>query len=273
MITTDRTTRFYDECYPYFNIGWRSHKNLCLHYGYHDNGREHDKALIRMIEVLAERAQVTGRDRVLDAGCGIGGSSIWLAQNTGCRVVGIDINPTFINIAKKEAKRRRLDDLTSFYRMDFCHPDLEDSSFDIAWALESSCYAGDKPGFLREMSRLLKPGGRLVVADGYKTPEDSPDGALMGWAVPDIPTTAQFAEYLSKAGFSRIACEDISDKVRPSSLQIYRIARLTYPVAVLLKLLGLKTNITVDFARLALKQYEYGASGLGQYCIFAAVKT
>ncbi len=64
----DRITEYYEECYPYFKIGWHSHENLCLHYGYHDNGRGHDKALARMIEVLSREAQIMAKDRVLDAG-------------------------------------------------------------------------------------------------------------------------------------------------------------------------------------------------------------
>ena len=72
----DNITDYYDECYIYYKIFWRSHKNLCIHYGFHDKGQGHDEDLVRMIEVLADKAQISSREKILDAGCGVGGSSI-----------------------------------------------------------------------------------------------------------------------------------------------------------------------------------------------------
>lgn len=264
---------YYNECYPYYKIGWRSHKNLCIHYGFHDKGQGHDEALIRMIEVLADKAKVTSRDKVLDAGCGVGGSSIWLAKNIGCRVIGIDINQNFISTAKGVAGDRGLGKLVHFYTMDFCHPRFPNGVFDVIGALESSCYAKDKQGFLAEMSRLLKPGGRLVIADGYKNQDTRGlDIALKGWAVPNIPTVTEFSDYLNKAGFNNVSYEDISNKVAPSSMRIYRIGVVLYPLAKLLKLLRLKTEITINHTLSAIYQRRLGVSGLGQYGIFTAEK-
>jgi len=269
----DRITDYYDECYIYYKIFWRSNKNLCLHYGFHDNGQGHDKGLVRMIEVLADKAQITSREKVLDAGCGVGGSSIWLAQNIGCNVVGIDINHNFVNIARGEAEKRKLNNLVSFHEMNFCQAAFEENTFDIVWAVESSCHAEGKQAFLMEMSRILKPGGRILVADGFKNQESSElNKDLMGWAVPNIPSVAEFTDYLTKAGFRHVVCEDISSKVMPSSLRIYRIAWIVYPLIRLLKLLRLKTELSVNHAQLALKQYSYAIKGPGKYCVFVAEK-
>ncbi len=269
----DSVTRYYDECYLYYKIFWHSHKNLCLHYGFHDKGQRHDKAVVRMIEVLADKVKVTSKDSVLDAGCGVGGSSVWLAQNIGCKVLGIDINHNFVNIAQREAKKRNLDSLVSFHEMNFCQTAFRENVFDIVWALESSCHAEDKQAFLIEMSRILKPGGHIVIADGYKTRESSElTNDLKGWAVTDIPSVAEFTDYLTKAGFQHVECEDVSDKVAPSSLRIYYLAWIAYPLAMFLRLLRQKTELSVNHARLALKQYSYGTKGPGAYCIFVAEK-
>jgi len=269
----DRIIDYYNESYLYYKIFWRSHKNLCLHYGFHDKRLSHNEALIRMIEVLADKAKITSWEKVLDVGCGVGGSAIWLAQNIGCEVVGIDINPSFINISRREAGKRNLDNLVSFHEMNFCQTAFRENDFDIVWAVESSCHAEDKQAFLMEMSRILKPGGHIVIADAYKTQESSElNKALMGWGIPNIPSVAEFMDYLTKASFLHIVCEDISDKVIPSSLRIYCFAWIAYPLVVLLRLLSLKTDLSINHARLAFKQYRYGTKGLGKYCIFVAEK-
>jgi ubiquinone/menaquinone biosynthesis C-methylase UbiE len=272
-IGIDNVTRYYDECYLYYKLFWGSQKNLCLHYGFHDKRQRHSQALIRMIEVLAEKVKVNSKDKVLDAGCGVGGSSLWLAQNAGCEVVGIDINRNFLEIARTEARKKKLDGRVGFHEMNFCQTSFPEASFDIVWAVESSCHAEDKQAFLMEMSRILKKGGRLIIADAYQN-QESPElyKDLKGWAVPGIPGVDEFTDYLKKAGFTHIVCEDISDKVMPSSWRIYCLAWIAYPLVLLLKLLGLKTELSINHARAAFRQYRYGTRRNGQYCIFTAGK-
>lgn len=270
---TDSITRYYDECYLYYRMFWGSKKNLCLHYGLHDNGQGHTDALVRMMEVLADKAKITPQDRVLDAGCGVGGSSLWLAQNIGCKVVGIDINRNFVNIALGEAEKKKLGGLVNFHEMDFCRTSFDENAFDVVWAVESSCHAADKQAFLNEMSRILKPGGRLIVADAFKTVASAElNKDLKGWAVTDIPTLSEYPEYLKKAGFQNVVCEDVSEKVAPSSLRIYCLAWIAYPLVMLLRLLRLKTKLSTNHARLAFRQYRYAHKGIGKYCIFFAEK-
>jgi len=269
----DNINRYYDECYLYYKIFWRSHKNLCLHYGYHDNGQGHGRAVVRMIEVLAGKAGITSKDKVLDAGCGVGGSSLWLGRNIGCEVVGIDINRNFINIAQREAKKKNLSRSISFREMDFCRTSFGENVFDVVWAVESSCHAANKLAFLMEMSRILRPGGRIVIADGYRTAESLEfSNYLSGWAVLGIPTIEEFMDYLVKASFQNVVCEDVSDKVMPSSFRIYWLAWIAYPLVALLRLFRLKTKISTNHAKLAFKQYKYATGDSGRYCIFVAEK-
>ena len=67
---------------------------------------------------------------ILDIGCGIGGSSIWLAKNFGASVIGVDINKERITIAKKLAEENKINDLVSFFAGDFF-----DSKFFISLSL------------------------------------------------------------------------------------------------------------------------------------------
>src|SRR5206468_3719870 len=73
---------------------WMSSDSLAMHFGYYDETvRTHDASLLKMNEVLARYAQITSHDHILDAGCGVGGSAIWLARIFGCQVKGITIVP------------------------------------------------------------------------------------------------------------------------------------------------------------------------------------
>ena len=122
-----------------------------------------------MNEVMMEAANIKSTDKVLDAGCGIGGSSIFLAEKIGCNVTGISLSEKQINKAKELAIKKKVEDKVDFKVMNYCATDFPDESFDIVWGCESICYADDKEQFIKEACRLLKPGGRLVVADGFVT--------------------------------------------------------------------------------------------------------
>lgn len=270
---TDDIISYYNECYLYYKIFWRSHKNLCLHWGFHDKGQSHSESLVRMIEILADKAKITSREKVLDAGCGVGGGALWLARNIGCKVIGIDINSNFVNIARCEAAKRNLANFVSFHEMNFCRTTFGENEFDIVWAVESSCHAEDKQAFLVEMSRILKLGGRIIIADAYKTQEYTElNGHLSGWAVPNIPSVRDFKDYLMKAGFRLIASEDISNKVKPSSLRIYYLAWVASPLVMFLRLLRLKTELSINHTLLAFRQYSLVGKGLVKYFIFVAEK-
>lgn len=262
-----QVVKYYDECLPYYRVGWGSLRNLCIHYGYHEDGLSHDQALIRMIEVLAEKARITREDKVLDAGCGLGGASIWLAQNIGCEVWALDTNPKHIFLAFKEAEKRNLNInfyVGNFERMPFSQ------EFTVVWFLESFCYAVDKAKALKEVSRVLLPGGRVVIADVYRA--DGAELDFSGWAVPNFPTREEFLRYTQEAGFEKLLFEDITEKIKPSSVRIRKLAVKAYPLIWLLRFLRLKSRVFFEHTRLALKQYQYFNEGAGTYFLFVGAK-
>src|SRR2546428_4999839 len=116
---------------------------------------------------MAEQANITQIDRILDAGCGIGGSALWLAKYTKAGVVGISISPKQIEKAKILAKQAKVDHLVSFSVIDYLQTGFPEESFDVVWAIESVCHAEKKEEFLKEAHRVLKKGGRIITADGF----------------------------------------------------------------------------------------------------------
>tara|TARA_Y100001968_G_scaffold196343_1_gene180141 strand:+ start:55 stop:987 length:933 start_codon:yes stop_codon:yes gene_type:complete len=103
--------------------------------------------------------------RVLDVGCGIGGSSRILANDYGFDVVGISISQEQIKRANELTTKN---DLCSFEVMNALDLKFEEGSFDGVWSVEAGPHISDKQKFADEMLRVLRPGGVLAIADWNK---------------------------------------------------------------------------------------------------------
>lgn len=230
--------------WQYYGL-WSGRGTLALHYGYWDEDvRNHAQSLTRLNEILAERAHIRPGDRVLDAGCGWGGSSIWLARERGARCTGVTLERHQARIATMMARKRGVAEQTSFARADFSRLPFADGSFDVVWAVESVCHAVDKAAFLQEAFRVLAPGGRLILSDFFRRQHGmSPELEkklqkwVSQWVVPDLETLDGFAEQARAVGFPDVAPQDITDHIRPAAKRLYRTGLWTAPLAGLFRLL------------------------------------
>jgi SAM-dependent methyltransferase len=120
----------------------------------------------------AEQAEIAhylrlGPDsRVLDIACGAGGPSLALVERTGCQITGVDVEPTAIEHANAEARRRGLEDRSTFAVVD-CSGRLpfEDGAFGAVLCIDAISHLPDRFGTLLEWARLLVRGGRLLFTD------------------------------------------------------------------------------------------------------------
>jgi len=103
--------------------------------------------------------------KVLDVGCGIGGTSRHLAKTfgSGTQVTGITLSPKQVERATELAKEQNLPN-ASFRVMNALEMEFPADTFDLVWACESGEHMPDKRKYVEEMVRVLKPGGRLVIA-------------------------------------------------------------------------------------------------------------
>ena len=143
---------------------WGEH----IHLGFYPSNKRNIDFRNAKVQFVHELVKWSGLDklpkgsRILDVGCGIGGSSRILAKNYGFNVTGITISPA-------QVKRAR--DLTplglncNFQVMDALDLKFEDGSFDAIWSVEAGAHMIDKSKFADEMLRTLRPGGYLALAD------------------------------------------------------------------------------------------------------------
>ena len=143
---------------------WGEH----IHLGFYSSGKNNIDFREAKVKFVHELVKWSGLDklpkgsRVLDVGCGIGGSSRILAKYYGFNVTGITISPAQVKRAR-ELTSQGLN--CNFQVMDALNLRFEDGSFDAIWSVEAGAHMNDKKKFADEMLRTLRPGGYLALAD------------------------------------------------------------------------------------------------------------
>ncbi len=118
-------------------------------------------ATARMAELLAPASG----DTVLDAGAGIGGPARYLAAHFGCRVVGIDLTPLFVEVGRLVSARTGFDGVVDLRVGDVTEMGLETGSISHVWTQHVAMNIGDRPKLYAEIRRVMEPGGRFVLFD------------------------------------------------------------------------------------------------------------
>ncbi|MBV8069283.1 MAG: class I SAM-dependent methyltransferase, partial [Acidobacteriaceae bacterium] len=115
---------------------------------------------------IPQLLQIRPESRVLEIGCGSGRYALRVAEQTRCRLIGLDVNSHGIRNAKEIASRMRLDSLVRFEECDASHRlPFSDARFDAVFSNDVLCHIPGRPAVLTELARVLKPGGRLLFSD------------------------------------------------------------------------------------------------------------
>ncbi len=117
---------------------------------------------------LAEKAGLKREMKILDAGCGIGGTSRLLSKQFNCSVTGIDLVEKFIDAAKFLTKSTGMEKNIIFFPMSILATSFADNSFDCIWCQHTLMNIKEKASAFSEFKRLLKPGGILVLHEVIK---------------------------------------------------------------------------------------------------------
>jgi sterol 24-C-methyltransferase len=217
------------------------------HFGYYPPGRpwiSMRAAMRRMEDELGGALGLPPGSRVLDAGCGEGAVALRLADRFAYRVSGVDLLPESIARAQRAARGHGGEGRTSFTvgtYMDLPHPD---GTFDGAYTMETLIHAPDHREALRELSRVIRPGGRIVLMEYSTAPPDSQTEEearklrIMGeqTALHSLPqfTHGALATVLQDVGIDCVEVRDISDRVVPMVRLFHALGVVPHELARLL---------------------------------------
>ena len=204
----------YDLATPFYRLLWGPH----IHHGLWLNETSTPlQAQCKLTDTLADLAAIKSEDRVLDVGCGMGGSSIRLASKHGCQCHGITLSPVQKIWAEGSAILKGQSRRTQFQAADIETIDLGENQFDVLWSVECTEHLYDKPQFFQRAGRWVRSGGRLAIVVWFQGGSPSARGQqerveelCQRFVCPSFATVAEYTSWLTKAGFDSITHHDWS---------------------------------------------------------------
>lgn len=211
--------------------------HLGIRHGYFTEEVEDEAEAIREMRLtVADEVGVTAGERVLDVGCGFGEDAVWLADDVEARVVGVNICEEQLAVGQQLAAERGVDDAVSFRADDFHElSTVPDDSVDVIWCLEALCHARRDELVVEAFRRVLEDGGRLVVADLFRTSDADAqrsasirktcEGLLVNpEPLDDLLTT------LEDKGFVDLTERNITEEILPSARRYYWYGLISNPI-------------------------------------------
>ena len=222
-----RIQEFYDASSGLWEKVWGEH----MHHGYYGSEgnikKERRQAQIDLIEEVLKWSEIQQAEKILDVGCGIGGSSLYLAQKYNATATGITLSPVQAARAKERSAIAQMSEKTDFLVADALQMPFADNSFDLVWSMESGEHMADKEQFLRECYRVLKPGGTFLMATWCHRPIKSPNQPLTPdelhhlaeiyrvYCLPFVISLPEYEAIAKNLSFQNIRTADWSKAVAP----------------------------------------------------------
>jgi SAM-dependent methyltransferase len=205
------------------------HAALTVHRALADPAADGRTTSTRLHDLLIELLPPLTTARVLDAGCGFGGTMIDLAARTGGSYLGVTLSATQRDAGVRAIARAGLADRVSILVQSYDQP--PPGPYDVILAIESLAHSRDPGNSVAALAHVLAPGGTLAIVD------DMPDPAALdtaelhafktGWQAPVLSSVADFQTAFADSGLSLTLDRDLSALCRPRALdRIRQLERL-----------------------------------------------
>lgn len=255
---------------PFYRLLWGPH----IHHGYWEGAESPRTAQLQLTERLASLSKVRAGQRLLDVGCGMGGSSIHLAKSRGCETLGITISPLQRRWAAASSRWHGVARESEFRCADAEQIEFEAESFDVVWSVECTEHLFDKVRFFKRAAAWLRPGGTMAICawlagenlDGAQ--EQQVFDVCEGFFCPSLGTASDYSHWMTAAGLTMTHNEDWTDRVmRTWEICRDRVARTR--VRRLASWIDRDSVMFLDRFETILRAYQTGAM---KYGCFIATK-
>ncbi|TWT97979.1 Demethylrebeccamycin-D-glucose O-methyltransferase [Botrimarina colliarenosi] len=214
-IRKDVIRRHYDVSTLFYRLLWGRH----IHHGYWEANESPAVAQDQLTDRLAAAAGVEHGARVVDIGCGMGGSSRRLSKRLGCDVTGVTISPFQRHWATTAAWREGMRQNVRFLCADAENVELPAASFDLLWSVECTEHLFDKPEFFRRAADWVRPGGTVAICAWLAGPDLNPEqeqqvyDVCEGFFCPSLGSMEDYRSWLTDAGLEMVAADDWTQNV------------------------------------------------------------
>jgi tocopherol O-methyltransferase len=261
----------YDRLSIFYRWLWGEH----IHHGLWRNGESPQQAQLGLVKELAARMAIPPGAKVLDVGCGLGGSAMWLAQQFNCVVTGITISPVQKWMAQKRARSLGLSKRVRFCCADANELKFAPSSFDAVWIIECTEHLSNRGGFIQNCAQLLRSGGVIGLCAWLAPPagDSSANPPLLakicsGMLCPPLASLQDYQAWFRESRFQQVQTEDLTQQVA-RTWQIGQSIVARPLVRACLPLLGRQArDFTVQFDSME----RAFATGAIRYGVFTARK-
>ncbi len=224
MTLNERIRHFYDTSTKLWLDTWGEH----MHHGhYGDDGKEKkdpQQAQTDLVNKLLLWGNVQEASRILDAGCGVGGSARYLAKLYSAKVKGLTLSPVQVTAANIYNEKAGLDDQVEIVEQDLLTLTAADGPFDLVWSMESGEHIPEKRQMLERFYEVLSPGGKFLLATWcirHEPPALRPEerqlldtiGEL--YHLPPMISIEKYREIAQEVGFTNVQSADWSAAVAP----------------------------------------------------------
>lgn len=164
---------------------------------------------------LAKMANLKSGMKVLDVGCGVGGSARILASKFGCRVTGVDLASEYVKAAKKLTDIVGLSTEVDFQEGNALELDFDNGSFDAVWTQSAIMNIKNTKKFIQEVYRVLRPNGIFAVEGVIKGVGEETRFPVL-WAdnqsVSFLTTAECLRQIFSEVGFDEVDWRDVTQE-------------------------------------------------------------